>query len=84
LFSLASGGAIYLRDPYHKVDDEQLNGGQFAELTDADWRLIEPYLRKNEALFGIKVNDLLRAGGEARPPEQVYRKVEVKPLGVLH
>jgi glutamate synthase domain-containing protein 1 len=84
LFSLASGGAIYLRDPYHKVDDEQLNGGQFAELTDADWRLIEPYLRRNEALFGIGVDDLLRVGGEACPPSQVYRKVQVKSLGVLH
>jgi glutamate synthase domain-containing protein 1 len=84
LFSLASGGAIYLRDPHHKVDDEQLNGGQFAKLADADWRLIEPYLRKNEALFGIGVDDLLRVAGEARPPDQVYRKVEVKPLGVLH
>jgi glutamate synthase domain-containing protein 1 len=84
LFSLASGGAIYLRDPHRKVDDEQLNGGQFAELTGADWRLIEPYLRKNEALFGIGVDDLLRVGGEARSPDQVYCKVEVKPLGVLH
>jgi glutamate synthase domain-containing protein 1 len=84
LFSLASGGAIYLRDPHRKVDDEQLNGGQFAELTDVDWRLIEPYLRRNEALFGIGVDDLLRVGGEALPPGQIYRKVQVKSLGVLH
>jgi len=27
LFSLASGGAIYLRDPHNKVSPEQLNGG---------------------------------------------------------
>src|SRR5690606_40985782 len=33
LFSLASGGAIYLRDPHHKVSDAQLNGGTFGELT---------------------------------------------------
>ncbi len=69
LFSLASGGAIYLRDPHGKVDDEQLNGGQFAALSDADWRLIEPYLRRNEALFGIGVDDLLQVGGEARPAQ---------------
>src|SRR6266568_2385575 len=37
LFSLASGGAIYLRDPGHQVTDDQLNGGEFAPLTDQDW-----------------------------------------------
>ena len=84
LFSLASGGAIYLRDPHHKVDADQLNGGQFAALSDADWNLVEPYLRRNEELFGIKVEDLLRVNGEICAPSQVYRKVEVKSLAVLH
>ncbi len=84
LFSLASGGAIYLRDPHGKVDDSQLNGGQFASLSDADWRLVEPYLRQNEALFGINVADLLRVDGEVQPPSKVYRKVEVKSLDILH
>lgn len=84
LFSLASGGAIYLRDPHKKVDEEQLNGGQFAPLSDDDWRLIEPYLRQNEALFGIQINDLLRVDGEMQLPNRVYRKVEVKSLEVLH
>ncbi|MGD2207283.1 MAG: glutamate synthase, partial [Anaerolineae bacterium] len=37
LFSLASGGAIYLRDPYALVTQEQLNGGKFAPFTEADW-----------------------------------------------
>ena len=81
LFSLASGGAIYLRDPHGKVDDDQLNGGQFTPLSDADWQLVEPYLRQNEELFDIRVVDLLRVNGEARPPSEVYRKV--KPLDVL-
>jgi glutamate synthase domain-containing protein 1 len=84
LFSLASGGAIYLRDPHGKVDDDQLNGGQFAPLSDADWGLIEPYLRQNEALFGIYMVDLLRVNGQVQPPSKVYRKVEVKSLDVLH
>ena len=84
LFSLASGGAIYLRDPHGKVCEDQLNGGQFATLSEADWRLIEPYLRQNEALFGIQVPDLLSVDGELRPPNQVYRKVEIKSLDVLH
>ncbi len=78
LFSLASGGAIYLRDPRGKVDADQLNGGQFAPLFDADWSLIEPYLIENERLFGITVEALLTVNGQRCAPREVYRKVEVK------
>jgi glutamate synthase domain-containing protein 1 len=84
LFSLASGGAIYLRDPHGKVDEDQLNGGQFTSLSEDDWRLIEPYLRQNEELFGIQIRDLLSVEGEVRDPGKVYRKVEIKSLDVLH
>ena len=77
LFSLASGGAIYLRDPHRKVLDSQLNGGIFTEMTPADWDLIKPYLVENERLFGIKIADLLNAGGRACDPLSVYRKVAV-------
>ena len=48
LFSLASGGAIYIRDPHGQVVERQLNGGVFAKLSDKDWRLIRPYLMENE------------------------------------
>ncbi|MFK5952487.1 MAG: hypothetical protein QM498_05465 [Desulfobacterium sp.] len=76
LFSLASGGAIYLRDPDCKVVDEHLNGGVFASLSDADWELIRPYLEENEALFGISVQeDLLTINGKNLPFDRVYRKV---------
>jgi glutamate synthase domain-containing protein 1 len=78
LFSLASGGAIYLRDPHGIVQAGQLNGGAFSELSPADWELVLPYLRKNERAFGIQVEELLRVEGEIRPPQQVYRKVEVR------
>ena len=37
LFSLASGGAIFVRDPQKTLVDQQLNGGKFAQLTDEDW-----------------------------------------------
>jgi hypothetical protein len=77
LFSLSSGGAIYIRDPYMKYDDNQLNGGQYVPLTNDDWMLIEPYLQENERLFGIKVDDLLTVDGKWRYPEEVYRKVTV-------
>jgi glutamate synthase domain-containing protein 3 len=83
LFSLASGGAIYLRDPYQRVDADQLNGGRFAELSEADWALIEPYLAENERLFGIEVEDLLTVEGKRRAPQEVYRKVEVAESEVL-
>jgi glutamate synthase domain-containing protein 1/glutamate synthase domain-containing protein 3 len=75
LFSLASGGAIYVRDPENKCDEQQLNGGHFAPLTDADWNLILPYLEENERLFGISVKDLLMVNGRQCKPTEVYRKV---------
>jgi len=76
LLSLASGGAIYVRDPRRTLVEEQLNGGMYAPLTAEDWKLILPYLRENERLFGIQVErDLLTVDGVVRPPEQVYTKV---------
>jgi hypothetical protein len=84
LFSLASGGAIYLRDPHGKVVEDQLNGGQFAPMSDEDWQLIEPYLHQNELLFGVQVCELLKVDDEMLRPSQVYRKVEVRSLAVLH
>jgi glutamate synthase domain-containing protein 1/glutamate synthase domain-containing protein 3 len=78
LFSLASGGAIFIRDPHCKVDQDQLNGGAFVGLTEADWGLIEPYLVENERLFGIKVEELLSVDSVRLSPSNVYRKVVVK------
>ncbi len=83
LFSLASGGAIYIRDPLHDLTERQLNGGAFSALDDRDWRLIRPYLEENQRLFGIRVEELLTVDGEARPPQEVYRKVSAVKLSVL-
>jgi glutamate synthase domain-containing protein 1 len=84
LFSLASGGALYIRDPYHQVVEEQLNGGEIVPLTAADWNLILPYLQENERLFGISIeDDLLTIEGRLRHPDQVYRKVQAVKLAVL-
>jgi glutamate synthase domain-containing protein 1/glutamate synthase domain-containing protein 3 len=83
LFSLASGGALYVRDPNRLLVDEQLNGGRYAELSVEDWNLIHPYLLENEKHFGIKVDDLLTVDGVRRTPREVYRKVEAVPLKVL-
>jgi glutamate synthase domain-containing protein 1/glutamate synthase domain-containing protein 3 len=77
LFSLASGGAIFIRDPYRKVSSEQLNGGRLADFTMKDWELILPFLQENEKLFGISVKmDLLTVQGRPLDPGQVYRKIE--------
>jgi glutamate synthase domain-containing protein 3 len=78
IFSLASGGAIYVRDPHKKLVDEQLNGGEFAEITDEDWKLIKSYLEENEKLFGITIERLLTVEGNKKDPQTVYRKI--KPL----
>jgi glutamate synthase domain-containing protein 1/glutamate synthase domain-containing protein 3 len=84
LFSLASGGAIYIRDPYYQVVEEQLNGGEIVPLGAADWQLILPYLEENERLFGISIDkDLLTVDGHRRHPDQVYRKVQAVKLAVL-
>ncbi len=83
LFSLASGGAIYIRDPKRRVGADQLNGGMFDALGDEDWALILPYLEENERLFGIKVKDLLTVDGVRHPPHVVYRKVKAVALKVL-
>ena len=84
LFSLASGGAIYIRDPQKQVVDEQLNGGEIVEMSPADWELIHPYLKENETLFGISVKrDLLTVNGVQRDYGRVYRKVQPAGLAVL-
>ncbi|MGD0201019.1 MAG: glutamate synthase, partial [Bryobacteraceae bacterium] len=83
IFSLASGGAIYIRDPHRTVVERQLNGGVFSPMEDKDWRLIRGYLEENERLFGIKVQDLLTVDGQARSPLEVYRKVSAVRLSVL-
>ncbi|MFC1912191.1 glutamate synthase [Chloroflexota bacterium] len=83
LFSLASGGAIYIRDPHKKVSAEQLNGGEFTGITDRDWAAIKPYLEENEQLFGIPLARLLEVGNEVLPPEKVYRKIQPRALRAL-
>ncbi|MFC1678831.1 glutamate synthase, partial [Elusimicrobiota bacterium] len=84
LFSLASGGVIYVRDPHRQLVPEQLNGGEFADLTNEDWDLILPYLKANEGYFGIAVEeDLLTVDGELWGPDQVYHKVRAVRLAVL-
>jgi glutamate synthase domain-containing protein 1/glutamate synthase domain-containing protein 3 len=84
LFSLASGGAIYVRDPKRQVGEDQLNGGRISRLTQADWKLILPHLKENERLFNIPVEGfLLKVDGLSKPPEEVYRKIEAIPLVTL-
>ncbi len=75
LFSLASGGAIYVRDPYGQLGTDQLNGGEFGRLTEADWEVIEPVLRENEEHFGLAVERLLEVDGIAREPADVFRVI---------
>jgi glutamate synthase domain-containing protein 3 len=75
IFSLASGGAIYIRDPRNTLVNQQLNGGVIEKMNEKDWDLIAPYLKENERLFNIKIEDLLTVNGEHVDPLNVYRKV---------
>jgi glutamate synthase domain-containing protein 3 len=83
LFSLASGGAIFIRDPHGQIVDEQLNGGRISEFTEKDWELIEPYLLENERLFGVSIDTLLTVGDQVKKPSQVYRKIEAVKSAIL-
>jgi len=83
LFSLASGGAIFVRDPNRTLIGQQLNGGKFARLTNADWELILPLLEENQRLFGITISDLLTENGRMRKPAAVYRKVVPASVAAL-
>jgi glutamate synthase domain-containing protein 1/glutamate synthase domain-containing protein 3 len=83
IFSLASGGAIYVRDPKGLMDEEQLNGGLFRDFNSADWTLIKPYLEENEKLFGITIDDLLTVDGIKKTPDQVYRVIAAVGSKVL-
>jgi len=79
LFSLASGGAIYVRDPERKLTDDQLNGGEFAAMAAEDWEVARPHLEENERHFGIPLRALLTVGGREKSPSEVYRKI--RPSG---
>ncbi|HMK82118.1 MAG TPA: glutamate synthase, partial [Candidatus Bathyarchaeia archaeon] len=83
LFSLASGGAIYLRDPFGKVGPDQLNGGHLTTVEKRDLDLLLPYLHENEKYFGIKINDLLKVRESETDASKVYRKVEAVHLKQL-
>jgi glutamate synthase domain-containing protein 1/glutamate synthase domain-containing protein 3 len=82
LFSLASGGAAFIRDPHRQLVSQQLNGCIFTPFTEKDWELILPYLQENERLFGIKISDLLTVDGKRYKPTRVYRKVAPSIEGV--
>ena len=79
LFSLASGGAIYVRDPDRKLTEDQLNGGEYADMAPEDWAVASPHLEENERMFGIPLRALLTVRGQELPPSQVYRKI--RPSG---
>jgi len=76
LFSLASGGACYLNDPYYTVTENRLNGAEFVPFRREDWNAILPYLQENGRLFGISIrHDLLMVDGVLKWPEEVFRKI---------
>ena len=83
LFSLASGGALYVRDPHRRLTEDQLNAGEFVPLAPRDWEAMLPYLEQNEREFGISVERLLTVDGQRREPLQVYRKVQPSKHGAL-
>ncbi len=65
-----------MRDPFRTIDREQLNGGEVYDIDEKDWDLILPFLKENERLFGISIeNDLLKVNGHKKSPLEVYCRV---------
>src|SRR3989475_9650672 len=83
LFSLASGGAIYVRDPFQRLDEEQLNGGDFTDMTEADWTAILPPLQENEPLVNIPLCRVVTLYPTPPPPPKLYREGETGELTIL-
>jgi len=77
LFSLASGGAIYIYDPHTKVEDNQLHGVKLVNLMQQDVDLVETYLKENTKLFAFNHY------GEKEQIMQYYVKVEPRKLKAL-
>ena len=73
LLSLASGGAIYIRDPNSKVEENQLNGGMINGLSKLDLILLDHYLATNEELFGIPA---YLSNPRGLTNDKLYRKIE--------
>jgi glutamate synthase domain-containing protein 3 len=73
LFSLASGGAVYIRDPYNTITTNQLNGGKIIPPTIDDWQLLQTYFLENQRLFGIQVIDLMN--GNFDNFYSIYKKI---------
>jgi hypothetical protein len=87
LFSLASGGAVYLRDPNSMVGADQLHGGTFTVFSDKDLQVIKPYLEENARLFGARLEgDLLvdeQNDSDRSSHNGAFRKI-VPATGALH
>jgi len=75
LFSLASGGPIFVRDPNRTLVEQQLNGGKFCPMSNADWELILPMLEEESAAVRNHHRGPPDRNGRMRKPASVYRKV---------
>jgi glutamate synthase domain-containing protein 1/glutamate synthase domain-containing protein 3 len=75
LFSLASGGAVFVRDPARKLGKDQLNSGDFTQFSSAHWEVVRPILEENERHFGIPIDRLLQVNGSPAAPQEIYRAI---------
>ncbi len=77
LLSLASGGAIYIRDPHRTLVDEQLNGGAYRA---AGRRRLETasrptWKRTSGCSASASIATCSPSTASAGTPAEVYRKV---------
>jgi hypothetical protein len=76
-------GHLYLGSP-SKDRARTANGGEIVPFSEQDWKLILPYLRENERLFGISIEDhLLTVDGQRQTPSKVFRTVQPAKQTIL-
>jgi len=76
LFSLASGGALFVNDPNENIAQDQLHGGRFSFFSNQDYDLILPFLMENKNLFGVD----LTKDSLTNTITNLYRKIEPDPI----
>jgi hypothetical protein len=65
------------------ISTEQLNGGEFTDMTQEDWDLICPLLEENHAHFNIPLERLLSHQSKTLDFRQIYRKIRPAHTRVL-
>jgi hypothetical protein len=74
LFSLASGGAVYVRDPHGRVSEDQLNGGAFGK-SPLPIGPSSSRISVKTKTYSASVSMISSSERPKLAPRQIYRKI---------